>query len=122
MYVRSGDGATVVKARPGEPVPFVGRAVAGPGPRPRARRDAPRRPKTRKRFAKTTRATRPTYLIVEVLETRNAAVFDTARFELLDSALDAESASVAATAAGETTGAAMLDVGEWRRARPPRKK
>ena len=114
LYVRSGDGATVVKARPGEPVPFVGRAVAGPGPGPgpvETRPDA----ENAKTFRENDDARySPTYLIVEVLETRNAAVFDTARFELLDSALDAESASVAATAAGETTGAAMLDVGEWR--------
>ena len=113
LYVRSGDGATVVKARPGEPVPFVGRAVAGPGPGPgpvETRPDA----ENAKTFRENDARRSPTYLIVEVLETRNAAVFDTARFELLDSALDAESASVAATAAGETTGAAMLDVGEWR--------
>ena len=91
----------------------MGRAVAGPG------RPGPVETRPDAENAKTFRENddarySPTYLIVEVLETRNAAVFDTARFELLDSALDAESASVAATAAGETTGAAMLDVGEWR--------
>ena len=80
LYVRSGDGATVVEVPPGARAPFVGFGDES---------------ETRLRDAFFSQqseqekddADEPTYLIVEVLETRNAVEFETARFELLDLSL-----------------------------------
>ena len=116
VFVRLGDGGSVLKTRPGDMLPHVGFDGSGDGSGGGDLMSENGSTSESTKVKKSVDDTEePTYLLVDVLETRNGNMFDVVSVALEDDRSDASSVSIPMSIhPGKTTGSLLLDVGEWR--------